>query len=156
VIKRFTIDTNVLVVANGGHAEATPHCKRRCIQALEQIVYDASCRAVVDSEGDIQKEYSRYCNPAGQPGVGDRFYQQILHYSVSVVERVPLPKNEEGRYLDLPEDIHTSNFDFSDRKFAALACKENIPVVNAKDTDWSEHRALLSANGIHVIELCGL
>jgi hypothetical protein len=47
-----------------------------------------------------------------------------------------------------------ANFDPSDRKFAALARREQVSVANATDSDWLDHRVTLNDNGIRVTFLC--
>lgn len=71
------------------------------------------------------------------------------------IERIDLPKGEDGEYADLPQTLIDVKFDPSDRKFAALGSREQVPVVNATDTDWLGHRATLDANGIRVKFICG-
>jgi hypothetical protein len=112
-------------------------------------------RVLLDLEGAIQGEYRRYLSPSGQPGTGDRFYQEILHSSPRVVERVSLEKRPDGEYQALPQTLMDIGFDPSDRKFAALAKSENVPVVNATDSDWLERFHELQASGIKVWNLCG-
>jgi hypothetical protein len=110
---------------------------------------------LLDLGGAIQAEYQKYLKPDGQPGVGDRFYQVVLHSSPNRVERVELPKRPDGEYADLPQALIDERFDPSDRKFAALANRERAPVYNATDSDWLEHAATLAAEGIAVEQLCG-
>jgi len=102
----------------------------------------------------MQKEYRRYLNPKGQPGVGDRFYQSILQRP-DKIERFDLDKNAAGEYIDLLAAIVGAGFDPDDRKFAAMSVKEGVPVVNATDSDWAKNRALLEASGIQIRFLCG-
>ena len=153
---RWTIDTNVPVVANGrndnGKRPVAPECREAAIQFLTNVL-DNRERVVVDAKGEIEKEYRRYLNPRGQPGVGDLFYQGILQGTLC--ERVSLPKRGDGEYADLPQAVIDAGFDPNDRKFAALAKRERIPAVNAVDRDWLDKRTVLAANGIRVEFLCG-
>ncbi|MFM5950250.1 MAG: hypothetical protein ACKOPM_13655 [Novosphingobium sp.] len=110
---------------------------------------------MLDMEGAIQAEYRRYFNPRGEPGVGDRFYLDILQSSPRLVERVELMKRADGEYQDLPQSLVDAGFDPSDRKFAALARKEGVPVYNSTDSDWIEHALALQVAGIQVENLCG-
>ncbi|MFZ1416508.1 MAG: hypothetical protein WAS73_18320 [Defluviicoccus sp.] len=155
---RFVVDTNVPVVANGrsdGHDPnpPSPSCRIAAIQFLTGML--ASGTVIVDLAGEIQKEYRTYLRPSGQPGVGDRFYQTILQSHPQRIERINLPKRTDGEYQDLPQALIEVHFDPSDRKFAALAIRGNAPVVNATDSDWLIHRAVLVANGIEIMFLCG-
>ena len=110
--------------------------------------------ALIDQAGEIEAEYRRYLNPQGQPGVGDRFYQEILR-NANLLERIELPKHANGEYADLPQPVAASTFDRDDRKFAALAKREAVPVVNAVDSDWLDEITLLTASDIEVEFLCG-
>lgn len=154
---RWTIDTNVPVVANGrgtGGRPVAPACREDAVRFLMRVVLDDGERVVLDAEGAIQAEYRKHLHPSGQPGVGDRFYQAVLQ-DWNRHERVDLPKRDNDEYADLPQAVIDAGFDRDDRKFAALARREGIPVVNAVDRDWLEHLAVLANNGIHVRFLCG-
>ena len=154
--RRWTIDTNVPVVANGRDDAERPiahQCRQATIEFLMRFLDNRDC-AVVDAAGEIEEEYRRYLRPEGQPGVGDRFYLQLVS-NPSLCERIVLPRRGDGEYTDLPQPVIDSGFDRDDRKFVALARRERVPVVNAVDSDWLDARALLSGNGIHVKFLCG-
>jgi hypothetical protein len=94
-------------------------------------------------------------NPRGQPGVGDRFYLEVINSTPHKVERVALPRRADGEYLDLPQPLIDAGFDPSDLKFAALARREGVPVYNAVDSDWINHSQILVAEQIAVEHLCG-
>lgn len=149
---RRVVDTNVAIVANGraGHSVL---CRLAALQFLDALVRRG--RVVLDLAGAIQEEYRRYLSPTGQPGVGDRFFQVILQSAPSRVERIELARNELGEFLDFPEDPRLASFDPSDRKFAAAARKAAVPVANAVDSDWLDHRSALQENGIAVEFVCG-
>ena len=152
-MRRWTVDTNVPIVANGRHdgdRPLAPACREASIRFLMQILR-AKDRIVLDDEGEIEREYRRYLNPKGQPGVGDRFFQRVL----SDCDRVRLPKRKDGEYADLPQPLIDAGFDPSDRKFAALAKREGIPLVNATDSDWINAKSLLDDSGIRVEFVCG-
>ena len=155
-MKRWVIDTNVPITAEGrddGDRPVTPECRAATIDFLNQILKGEG-RIVVDLAGEIQKEYHRHLKPTGQPGVGARFYLRVLQDWISC-ERIDLPKRADGEYADLPQPVIDAGFDPSDRKFAALAKRERIPVVNAVDSDWLEARDVLTANGVRLKFLCG-
>ena len=112
-------------------------------------------QVLLDLAGEIQAEYRRHLHPSGAPGVGDRFYQEVLRSSPLIVERVYLPRRPDGEYVDVPQTVIECGFDPSDRKFVALAHRENVPVFISTDTDYVEHQVVLSASGIQVSYLCG-
>lgn len=130
------------IVANGnadiGANSGSPSiaCRLASIEFIEKIL--SKGRLVVDLAGEIQSEYHRHLNPKGQPGVGDRFYQTVINSAPSRVERIALEKDGQGNYVDFPTDPSLNGFDPSDRKFAALARKEKIPVANATDSGLAD------------------
>lgn len=157
-MSRFVVDTNVAIVANGqadpeGERIPTVDCRAAAVRFLLKAVDRG--KILVDSDGEIQREYRRHLNPRGQPGVGDRFYQVILHSAPHLIERINLPKLANGEYSDIPTSLIDAGFDPSDRKFAALARQQRVPVINATDSDWLEHAVLLAAEEISVRNLCG-
>ena len=157
-MSRYVIDTNVPIVANGRPEVDAPrppsiHCRVATIQFLQEILERGT--VIVDFAGAIEQEYRTYLNPSGQPGVGDRFYREVLNSAPRMIERIELPRREDGEYVDLPQALIEVNFDPSDRKFAALARREQTPVANAVDSDWLSHRQLLQENGISVRFICG-
>jgi hypothetical protein len=157
-MSRCVVDTNVAIVANGRPDPAdlrqpSISCRTASVTFLLDLVRNGT--VLLDEDGAIQAEYRRHLNPSGAPGVGDLFYQEVLHSSPKLVERVGLPKRPDGEYEDLPQSLIDAGFDPSDRKFAALARKEGVQVHNATDTDWLEHSNTLETAGIQVDNLCG-
>ena len=150
---RWAIDTNVPVVANGRNKKHAPECRAAAVRFLMNV-RDRKERVVLDAAGEVQAEYRRNLNPGGQPGVGDRFYQAVLS-DWRLYRRVCLPRRRDGEYAHLPQAVIDAGFDPDDRKFAALAKRERIPVVNAVDSDWLDAREVLARNDIHVKFLCG-
>jgi hypothetical protein len=157
-MRRIVVDTNVPVVANGrtdvsnGGRPPSIDCRLAAIDFLEETL--ATRCVLLDLAGEIQAEYRRYLSPTGQPGVGDRFYLQILMSAPARVERLDLP-HRAGVYEDFPDDPALRGFDPSDRKFAAMARRGKAPIANATDTDWLHHNTALTANGITVQFVCG-
>lgn len=157
-MNRCVVDTNVAIVANGRSDPIEPRppsiaCREATVNFLRELV--AGGTIIVDAAGEILTEYRRYLNPHGQPGVGDRFYMTILMSFPGRVEQIDLPLREDGQYADLPQPIIDAGFDPSDRKFAALAAKEGVPMYNATDSDWIEQAEVLASEGVEVVNLCG-
>jgi hypothetical protein len=123
------------------------------VSFLKQLLDEGTI--LLDLAGEIQAEYHRYLNPQGQPGVGDRFYLEVINSAPDKVERLALPRRPDGEYLDLPQALIDTGFDPSDRKFAALARRESVPLYNAVDSDWIIHAQILAAEQIAVEHLCG-
>ena len=155
---RCVVDTNVPIVANGrpdANDTRPPSvaCRIAAVTFLNELVKNG--RILLDNDGAIQAEYRNHLNPRGAPGVGDRFYQEVLNSAPKLVERIDLPKRHDDEYEDLPQGLIDAGFDPSDRKFAALACKEGVPVYNATDSDWIEYANTLTIAGVLVENLCG-
>jgi hypothetical protein len=158
-VRRFVVDTNVPIVANGRADSANDRlpsiaCKESTVKFLVEVLQTG--KVLLDIEGEIQKEYRTYLNPSGQPGVGDRFYLEVLRSAPSKIERRELPKDVDGEYLDLPRQLIEAEFDRSDRKFAALAKRTAATVANATDSDWLIHRETIVQAGIRLKFVCGL
>jgi len=128
-------------------------CRLAAIEFLQEVL--ARGCVVLDLSGEIEAEYHRYLSPRGQPGVGDRFYLEVLNSAPGRIERVHLPRDAAGEYEDFPHVAELASFDASDKKFAAVARREGIPVANATDSDWLIHCSALEANGISVRFICG-
>ena len=155
-MKRWTVDTNVPVVANGRDDDERPislPCRKAAILFLRRIRENGD-RVVLDDAGAIQAEYDRRLNASGSPGAGDGFYRYVLENWMRC-ERVSLPRRADGEYADLLQMPIDAGFDRDDRKFAALAKREGIPVATAVDCDWVDAQAALAAGGICVHFVCG-
>ncbi|RWG47935.1 MAG: hypothetical protein EOQ63_15245 [Mesorhizobium sp.] len=150
---RYVIDTNVPVVANGKDETISLDCRLATVELLLKAMESGTI--FLDSAGEIQEEYRRHLNPQGQPGVGDRFYLEVINSHPDKVVRVNVHKRADGEYENLPQAIIDAGFDASDRKFAAVARKVKAKVCNAVDSDWVEKRAVIEANGIAIAFLCG-
>ena len=148
----FVVDTNVAIAANGRETHADNRCQLACVEKLESVV--AQDVVAIDDGRAILAEYGTYLRPAGMPGTGDMFYKHILnflHQSDRVRMVTVTPSEDLGRgFEELPENA----FDPSDRKFLAVAVVANAVVLNATDSDWDEHEALMDKLGVEVSQLC--
>ena len=155
-MKRWVIDTNALMAANWRDDKDRPvtiECYEATICFLKSIRAKKE-QVVLDKAGEIEKEYRHCLRPCGQLGVGDRFLLEVV-LDWSQCPRMDLPRRADGEYADLPQAVIDAGFDQDDRKFAALAKREDIPVANAVDSDWLDAHDVLSASGIRVKFLCG-
>lgn len=150
---RYVIDTNVPIVANGTDKTVILDCRLAAVQLLLKAMKVGTI--FLDSAGEIQKEYHRRLNPRGQPGVGDRFYLAVINSQPGKVERVNVEKRADGEFEDVPQSIIDAGFDPSDRKFVAVAKKAQAKIYNAVDSDWVKDRAVIEANGIEIVFICG-
>ena len=149
----FVVDTNVAIVANGrGDIHADKACQLACVRKLNCLV--ARETVAIGDQYLILHEYSRRLNSSGEPGVGDKFLKHLLNNQNhgDRVRRVPVtPAEDDGRgFEELPEN----RFDPSDRKFLAVAVVAGAVVLNAVDSDWGKHKALMDELGVEVDELC--
>ena len=148
----FVVDTNVAIVANGRDTNADMGCQLTCVERLRSL----TSREIIaiDDAGAIIEEYQKRLNFSGMPGVGDAFLKHVFNhqYQTDRVRRVPVtPTEDDGRGF---EELPANTFDRSDRKFLAVAFVGNAVVLNATDSDWSEHGTLMDALGVIVTQLC--
>jgi hypothetical protein len=152
------IDTNVPIVANGGAPQADAACQLACIRKLETI--RRSHRVFLDRSGLILGEYRLYLSPRGQPNVGDAFFKWLWDNQANeeVCHQVTItPIDDSHRaFLEFPEDPLLVTFDRSDQKFVAVVVSsaEQVPIVNATDTDWWDVRAALARHGVTIEFVC--
>ena len=148
----MVVDTNVAIVANGRGTHANIQCQLECVKEIRSLV--ESGVVAVDDKGLIIGEYKRRLNFSGAPGVGDVFLRHVFNnqYIGDRVQRVTVTRSDDNRrgFEELPDN----DFDPSDRKFLAVAVVANAAVLNAVDSDWSEHEALMEDLGVNVEELC--
>ena len=148
----FVVDTNVAIVANGRETHADARCQLTCVARLKSLA--AGEVVTIDDRGLILEEYRRWLNPSGMPGVGDVFLKHVFNnqYGDDRVRRVPVTPSEDDRrgFEELPENA----FDRSDRKFLAVAVAGKAVVLNATDSDWYEHDALMDSLEVEVTQLC--
>lgn len=160
------VDENVPIVANdtvrisGDLAPLAPQaddvCRLAVVRKLRELVRNGI--AVIDDAGEVMRKYRRYLNGKGQPGVGDAFLKHIAdhEYNVSKVIRVALERDGDGNYAEFPADPTLSSFDPSDRIFVALALSapKTTTLLNAVDSDYSQHRVPREKYGVRIEELC--
>ena len=148
----FVVDTNVAIVANERGTHADERCQLACVEKLASVMQQDL--VAIDDGRAILAEYRGYLQPSGMPGTGDMFYKHVLnflHQSDRVRMVAVTPSKDPGRgFEELPENT----FDPSDRKFRAVAVVAKAVVLNATDSDWGEHEALMDRLGVEVSQLC--
>lgn len=156
----FVVDVNVAVVANGKSPQADAACSLACIRALREVRENV---IAIDDGDRILGEYRSQLSMSGQPGTGDEFMQWLFQNQCneSICQRVAITFDPEWGFEEFPHDdrlghVTDSLFDPDDRKYVAvaLASQRNPSILNAVDSDWSEHRDALSDHGVVVKELC--
>ena len=148
----FVVDTNVAIVANSRDTHADVACQLACITKLGRIV--GQDVVALDETGYILDEYRAYLSHSGQPGVGDAFFKYVFdhQYQDLRVRRILVTPSDDDRrgFEELPEN----SFDRSDRVFLAVALVGEAIVLNATDSDWHEHAALMDELDVEVEQLC--
>lgn len=153
---KAVIDTNVLLVANGDHAEVSAECRAECVRRLQAM--QAFGVAVIDDEFRILGEYLRKTKVNPPKGVGDVFLKWLLREANNPgrVEQVTLTETAGDWFSEFPAAGLQPLFDAPDRKFAAAAYAhpDRPPIWQAADCKWLDWWQPLRAQGVHVEFLC--
>jgi hypothetical protein len=153
---KAVIDTNVLLVANGQHADVSENCVTECVTRLQAM--EKSGVTVIDDGYRILGEYQHKTQLTPPKGVGDVFLKWLLRNSgnSSHVEQIPLTETAANYFAEFPDHALQPNFDAPDRKFAAVAHAhtEKPPVWQAADCKWLDWWPALQAKGVNVEFLC--
>lgn len=151
------VDTNVLVVANGGASHVDSSCRNAAEKELQTVQQLGSL--VLDHGWEILREYGRNVDGDGRrDAAGDLFFKWAASSASSPrVRRVRLTPHPERGYREFPSDSRLERFDNDDRKFVAAAVASGTGetrLLNASDSDYWLHRIPLKDAGIRVKELC--
>ena len=139
------VDTNVILVAKGMAAQASPACVLTCIERLERIV-EGSERVVIDDNWEILAEYSDYeddSTTAARTGWGFLEWFMRNRENPAQCVQVHITPSEDGiGFEEFPTDPALSDFDPSDKKFIAVAVvyenvhRQKVPILQAVDSNW--------------------
>ena len=153
---KAVIDTNVLLVANGQHADVSPECVMKCVQQLQAM--EKSGVTVIDDGYRILGEYQNKTQLHPPKGVGDVFLKWLLRNAGNAarVEQVSLTESGKDTFAEFPDSALEPKFDAPDRKFAAVANAHagRPPIWQAADCKWLDWWPALQAKGVHVEFLC--
>lgn len=152
---KAVIDTNVLLVANGQHADVSLDCVAECVRRLQDM--QRSGITVVDDGYRILGEYHHKTQLSPPKGVGDVFLKWLLRQSGTPrVELVSLTESSATSFAEFPDPVLEPLFDAPDRKFAAVAHAhpEKPPIWQAADCKWLDWWPALNAKGVSVEFLC--
>lgn len=153
---RAVIDTNVLLVANGRHADVSADCVLECVRRLQAM--QKSGITVIDDGYRILGEYQHKTSLNPPKGVGDVFLKWLLREAGSSrrVEQMSLTETAANCFAEFPDLALEPVFDAPDRKFAAVANAhpDKPPVWQAADCKWLDWWPALHANGVRVEFLC--
>jgi len=153
---KAVIDTNVLRVASGQHADVSPECVSECVQHLRSL--QQSGIAVIDDDYRILSEYLKNPSLLKTNEVGGQFLKWLLQNqgNQARVEQVTLTETAENCFIEFPDKALEPDFDAPDRKFAAVAHahEDKPPVWQAADCKWLNWWPTLRARGVEVKFLC--
>jgi hypothetical protein len=149
------VDTNVALVANRAHPQASLACVEACMSALQGF-HDGDSRLVLDFGGDILAEY--IAQGYGFPQkAGDLFFIWAITNRANPAHciEVKITVHPDRRYVEFPDDEELAHFDRNDRKFVAAAIAHGgmPPILNAVDSHWRESAEPLSKY-VDVTQLC--
>jgi hypothetical protein len=152
-MEAFVVDTNVILVAEGLHADISLDCQAACVRRLMAIQDKA--RVVLDDDYRILGEYRHKIDPNRRKGVGQVFLKWLLRNPGRQVS-VALEEHTERGFVSFPEDDGLRNFDPADRKFVAVAaaCTERPFILQAADSKWLGWSTSLKRHGIQVEFIC--
>ena len=152
---KAVIDTNVLLVANGQHADVSEDCVIACVTRLQSI--QQSGVVVIDDGYRLVGEYHHKTSLTPPNGVGDKFLKWMLqHTGTSRVEQINLNETVPDCFVEFPDPALEPLFDAPDRKFAAVAHAhpDKPKILQAADCKWLDWWPALRAKGVEVDFLC--
>lgn len=155
-MNKAVIDTNVLLVANNKHDEASPECVIASTQRLQAM--QKSGVTVIDDAFRILGEYQHKTQPNAPKGVGDVFLKWLLRSRANPqrVHQVPITETAEDEFEEFPDHELQQSFDPPDRKFVAVANAhpDKPPVLQAVDCKWLDWWPALEKQGVQIQFLC--
>lgn len=152
---KAVIDTNVLLVANGQHADVSPECVAECVMRLQAMQQKGI--TVIDDGFRILGEYQHKTSLNPPKGVGDVFLKWLLRQSgTAKVEQVTLNETTRNCFAEFPDPQLEPLFDEPDRKFAAVAhAHQDKPTIwQAADCKWLDWWPALRSKSVEVEFLC--
>lgn len=153
---KVVIDTNVLLVANQQHADVSDACVESCVRRLQAMKDNGV--VVIDDGYRILGEYQQKTRLNPPKGVGDVFLKWLLREvgNPKRVEQVALTEHSPDCFEEFPDPLLETQFDPSDRKFAAVAHAHHAkpPIWQAADSKWLNWWERLQAKGVAVEFLC--
>ncbi len=150
------VDTNIVLVANGQHADISADCVAACALRLQEIKKQG--RLALDDQFLILAEYLHKTQPKQGNRPGDAFVKWALQNRSNMerVDAVRLQAHHARGFESFPDDADLANFDTSDRKFVAVAYAHPAkpPILQAADSKWLDWSPALKRHQIKVEFLC--
>jgi hypothetical protein len=161
------LDTNILIIANGGQSpQVDARCQKECLELLFNAMVP-NFPLIVDGgkqpdSSEIFAEYGKKINQGGQ-SFGKLFFEWLLRNWERHILVPITPANGYG-YEEFPhEDDRLEKFDPSDRKFIATARAAilydeatKVEILQATDGKWKNFETAFKDYGIEVVFICGL
>lgn len=155
-MNEVVIDSNVLMVANGNHNDASLECVAACVNHLQQAKQQLVI--VVDDDYRILREYQTTLDARRGKQVGVVFLKWLLQQVSNPrrVNTVRLTENMPDCFEEFPDAALEPQFDPADRKFAAVANAHPAkpPIWQAVDSKWLDWWRSLAAVDVQVEFLC--
>lgn len=152
----IVIDTNVLLVAEGKHADASDECTLACIQRLQRAMQTEV--VVVDDSYRILGEYQHKLDTQRSKHPGTVFLKWLLQNQANPrhVQQVPVTEVAQDRFKEFPVPALEPQFDPPDRKFPAVANAHHNkpPILQAVDCKWLDWWPALHDAGVCVEFIC--
>lgn len=162
-MEAVVVDTNVILVAKGMAAQASPACVLTCIERLERIV-EGPERVVIDDNWEILGEYLDYeddSTTAARTGSGFLEWLMRNHANPEQCVKVHITPSVDGTgFEEFPTDPALSRFDPGDKKFIAVAVvyenvhRQKVPILQAVDSNWYGFREAFARNGLIIDFIC--
>ena len=150
------VDTNVVLVANGQHADVSPECVADCATLLQEIMKRG--QLAIDDGFEILIEYQNKTTPKKGNRPGDAFVKWVLRNRLNskFVEQATLESHPTRVYESFPDDARLTLFDVADRKFVAVAnvMVSKPEIMQAADSKWLGWSPILKQCGVSVTFLC--
>lgn len=156
------IDTNVPLKASNINVsdKLDARCSYACLRFIQSIMNSNNTIIVLDSAGEILKEYNTNFQSNGQDTVATIFlkwiHRNLTLREKSQVEQQYLTVTGDREYTEFPKSPSLNGFDRSDRKFIAVANAhpEHPQIVEGSDSLWWRFKDALEELGIHIYFLC--
>jgi hypothetical protein len=150
------IDTNVLVVADGRHADVSPECVQACTARLNAVRLHSV--VVVDDAYRLFGEYQKNLDAKHGKNAGAVFLKWLAQNLANPRHVVQVPLTDDGLdgFAEFPVATLQDKFDPSDRKFAAVANARPAkpPILQAVDSKWLHWCSALAKAGLQVEFVC--
>ena len=156
-MKYVIVDTNVPLKAANIYPqdEIDRKCSQSCLKFIKTLM-ESDDIVVLDFGREILREYSKKIDIHVADNVASQFLMWIYHNLMTdKVAQYRITKSGNNTYAEFPSSPDLEGFDYSDRKFVALANAHPAHpfIYNGSDTDWWDFKEALEREGIHIIFL---